>query len=161
MPGVAATPDVDTAIPHQEIPPHRPHVAGPLGGNAGSDPAGRRVRVVVLEPSNVAPVPDRLDDEFDVAVRLAVPARADDVGTVLAQVRPGLLLLKHSLETIDERLMATCMSFGVEIMVLARPVYGLLRAPTMRRFGGLPWIRLRSGAGRPAANGSSGSSTSA
>ncbi len=110
--------------------------------------SNRRVRVVVIEPDDTAPVPDRLDEEFDVAARLPMP-RAEDVAAVLTRVRPRLLLLKHSLESIDERLMTSCLSAGVEILVLARPVYGLLRAPAMARFGGLPWIRLASGAGRP------------
>ncbi|MFI5924839.1 sugar transferase [Micromonospora sp. NPDC051543] len=113
------------------------------------DQGNRRVRVVVIEPNDVAPVPDRLDEEFDVAARLPMPSRAEDVTAALACLRPRLLLLKHSLESIDERLMSVCLSAGVEILVLARPVYGLLRAPAMARFGGLPWIRLGSGAGRP------------
>ncbi|MFI6132821.1 sugar transferase [Micromonospora sp. NPDC051141] len=104
---------------------------------------------MVLEPSDTFTPPDRLDEEFDVAVRLPVPARAGEVAHVLAEIRPRLLLLKHSLESVDERLIAECLRCGTEIMVLARPVYGLLRAPTMRRFGGLPWIRLRSRAGHP------------
>ncbi|MEU0548415.1 sugar transferase [Micromonospora sp. NPDC005979] len=109
----------------------------------------RRVRVMVIEPDDVPAVPDRLDEEFDVAARLPMPARPADVTAALARLRPRILLLKHSLESIDERLMSVCLSAGVEIMVLARPVYGLLRAPAMARFGGLPWIRLGSGAGRP------------
>ncbi|WP_051724239.1 sugar transferase [Micromonospora chokoriensis] len=114
-----------------------------------SDQHGRRARVVVLEPTDTATTPDRLDEEFDVAVRLPVPACAEELARVLARVRPRLLLLKHSLESIDDRIITSCMGAGVEIMVLARPVYGLLRAPAMARFGGLPWIRLGSGAGRP------------
>ncbi|MEV4119960.1 sugar transferase [Micromonospora sp. NPDC049645] len=116
---------------------------------ARSDHHGRRARVVVLEPTDAATAPDRLDDEFDVAVRIPVPACADELARLLARVRPRLLLLKHSLESIDDRIITSCVSAGVEIMVLARPVYGLLRAPAMARFGGLPWIRLGSGAGRP------------
>lgn len=114
-----------------------------------SDQNGRRTRVVVLEPNDTVTPPDRLDEEFDVAARLPVPACAEDLVRLLVRVRPRLLLLKHSLDSIDERIMTSCMSVGVEIMVLARPVYGLLRAPAMARFGGLPWIRLGSGAGRP------------
>lgn len=114
-----------------------------------SDQHRRRARVVVLEANDAATTHDRLDEEFDVAVRLPVPACAEELARVLARVRPRLLLLKHSLESIDDRIITSCMRAGVEIMVLARPVYGLLRAPAMARFGGLPWIRLGSSAGRP------------
>ncbi|MFY1615776.1 sugar transferase [Micromonospora sp. WMMD736] len=125
-----------------------PH-AGRRERTPRSEENNRRLRVVVIEPDDVPPVPDRLDEEFDVAARLPMSSRPEDVATVLTRVRPRLLLLKHSLESIDERLMTSCLSAGVEILVLARPVYGLLRAPAMARFGGLPWIRLASGAGRP------------
>ncbi|MEU8422762.1 sugar transferase [Micromonospora sp. NPDC048835] len=114
-----------------------------------ADQHRRRARVVVLEANDPATTPDRLDEEFDVAVRLPVPTCAEEFARVLASVRPRLLLLKHSLESIDDRIVTSCLSAGVEIMVLARPVYGLLRAPAMARFGGLPWIRLGSGAARP------------
>ncbi|SCF11675.1 Sugar transferase involved in LPS biosynthesis (colanic, teichoic acid) [Micromonospora chokoriensis] len=114
-----------------------------------ADQNRRRERVVVLEPNDTATTPDRLDEEFDVAARLPVPGCPDELARLLGRVRPRLLLLKHSLESIDDRIITRCLSADVEIMVLARPVYGLLRAPAMARFGGLPWIRLRSGVGRP------------
>lgn len=138
-----------TSPSHPDIPLQLPEFLARRERAARSDQDGRRARVVVLEPDDSATTPDRLDEEFDVAVRIPVPARAEDLVRVLTRVRPRLLLLKHSLESIDDRIITSCLSAGVEIMVLARPVYGLLRAPAMARFGGLPWIRLGSGAGRP------------
>jgi len=111
-------------------------------------PEQRRIRVAVLESDGPTTPADRLDEEFDVAVRLPAPPSADDLASLLSRVRPRMLLSKHSLESIDEHVVAVCRSLGVEIMVLARPVYGLLRAPTMHRFGGLPWMRLRPGPSR-------------
>ncbi|WFE21870.1 sugar transferase [Solwaraspora sp. WMMD937] len=64
---------------------------------------------------------------------------------MLAQYQPKLLLLKHSLDAADVRLIAACRAYRVPILVLARPVYGLLRPARLRRYGGLPWFQLRSG----------------
>ncbi|WP_428963031.1 sugar transferase [Micromonospora fluostatini] len=105
----------------------------------------RRTRALVLESLDAAAPPDRLDEEFDVVLRMPVPAHPEGLAPVLGRVRPQILLLKHTLESIDEPTVALCREFGVEILVLARPVYGLLHPPSLRRFGGLPWIRLRSG----------------
>ncbi|MEU6078410.1 sugar transferase [Micromonospora sp. NPDC047074] len=100
--------------------------------------------MVVEGAENPTPT-DRLDDEFDVVLRVSAPAHPDAVTVALDRLRPRVLLLKHSLESIDTRTVAVCRQLGVEILVLARPVYGLLHPPRLRRFGGLPWIRLRSG----------------
>ncbi|MER7167434.1 sugar transferase [Micromonospora sp. NPDC000207] len=108
-------------------------------------PGQRRTRVMVVEPYDGTAPPDRLDDEFDVVLRIPAPMPGEGLTAVLGRVRPQVLLLKHSLENIDEPTVAVCRELGVEILVLARPVYGLLHTPSLRRFGGLPWIRLRSG----------------
>ncbi|NLU78546.1 hypothetical protein HCA58_09165 [Micromonospora sp. HNM0581] len=76
---------------------------------------------------------------------MPAPTQAEQLTTTLRQLRPRFLLLKNSLDSIDEPMVAACQHLGVEILVLARPVYGLLPNPRLRRFGGLPWIRLRSG----------------
>ncbi|GAA5198578.1 hypothetical protein GCM10023322_72220 [Rugosimonospora acidiphila] len=107
-----------------------------------------RVRVVVIEPPVAGGPADRLADEFE-TVRLAAPIEPERLRLVLAQVRPRLLLLKHSLDEADDRLIAVCRASNVEVMVLARPVYGLVRPVRMRRFGGLPWLRLRYAGRRP------------
>ncbi|MEH1127936.1 sugar transferase [Micromonospora sp. CPCC 206061] len=105
--------------------------------------------MVVLEPRTTECPPDRLDEEFDVAFRLASSMEPEQLHALLAQCRPRLLLVKGSLDSIDARLTAVCLAHDVEIMILAKPVYGLLGPARVRRFGGLPWLRLRCGAGRP------------
>jgi lipopolysaccharide/colanic/teichoic acid biosynthesis glycosyltransferase len=100
---------------------------------------------VVVEPADGAVPADRLDEEFEVVLRMPVPTQPEGLTAVLGRVRPRVLLLKHSLESVDEPTVAVCRSLGVEILVLARPVYGLLHTSGLRRFGGLPWLRLRSG----------------
>ncbi|MDG4810486.1 sugar transferase [Micromonospora sp. WMMD1120] len=149
-PDPASAADVNTtprqARPVPDIPPGLPDFLAVRQRPSRSHPQGRRARVVVLEPNDTGTVPDRLAEEFEVVARLPVPACAEDFTRLLARVRPRLLLLKHSLESVDDRIITGCLSAGVEILVLARPVYGLLRAPAMARFGGLPWIRLRSAA---------------
>ncbi|MEU5552944.1 MULTISPECIES: sugar transferase [unclassified Micromonospora] len=114
-------------------------------GQHAAPPARGRVRALVIEPVETPARPDRLNDEFDVVLRLPVPADVEQLTAVLRRLRPKLLLLKNSLDSIDEPIVAACQQLGVEILVLARPVYGLLPTPSLRRFGGLPWIRLRSG----------------
>ncbi|WP_329110917.1 sugar transferase [Micromonospora sp. NBC_01699] len=119
-----------------------PQVTTPTDAPAGR-PSRGLVRAVVVE-STAEPIPaDRLGDEFDVMVRLPLAQAVDLLDAVLTRYRPKLLLLKHSLDSVDERLMAACLAHDVEIWVLARPVYGLLRPARLRRFGGLPWLRLQ------------------
>ncbi|ASW57632.1 hypothetical protein CIK06_12325 [Plantactinospora sp. KBS50] len=108
-----------------------------------------RHRAVVVEPApGSATDRDRLDAEFDVVLRLPADTGGERLAAALRRLRPQLLLLKDSLESVDASTVAVCRQFGVEIFVLARPAYGLLPTPSLRRFGGLPWIRLRSGQGR-------------
>ncbi|MFV2017267.1 sugar transferase [Micromonospora sp. LOL_023] len=108
-------------------------------------------RVLVLEGSGPDNPADQLDEEFDVALRLPGPIDLEALPELLAQYRPKLLLLKHSLDAVDVRLIAACRAYRVPILVLALPVYGLLRPTRLHRHGGLPWFRLRPG---PAMSGS-------
>ncbi|MEU1752821.1 sugar transferase [Micromonospora matsumotoense] len=103
---------------------------------------------MVVEVDDGVPLVDRLDDEFDMVVRMPVPPRTDDLTAAIGRVRPRMLLLKHPLENLDVPTVALCRQLGVEILVLARPSYGLLQPSGLRRFGGLPWIRLRPGSRR-------------
>jgi lipopolysaccharide/colanic/teichoic acid biosynthesis glycosyltransferase len=114
-----------------------------------ASPSQHRVRVVVLEGAAPDTPIDRLDEEFDVAFRVPGPIDPERLNAVLARCRPKLLLLKHSLDNIDVRLITACLAYQIQIMVLARPIYGLLRPARMRRFGGLPWLQLRCGTGDP------------
>ncbi|MFK3979298.1 sugar transferase [Micromonospora sp. NPDC050397] len=119
-----------------------PRLAPPPARTAGP-PARGLTRAVVVESAGEPAPADRLDDEFDVMVRMPLVQAADRLDAALTRHRPKLLLLKHSLDSVDERLMAACLAHDVEIWVLARPVYGLLRPARLRRFGGLPWLRLQ------------------
>ncbi|GIG88502.1 sugar transferase [Plantactinospora endophytica] len=129
-------------------PPRRPgrHRRG-RNSTAGrrSAPARRGVRALVLEPRTGDATPDRLADEFHVAARLPLPERMEQLDEALLRWRPKLLLCKHPLDSLDARLAAVCLAHDVEIFVLAHPVYGLLQPARLRRFGGLPWLRLRPG----------------
>ncbi|MEN3615648.1 sugar transferase [Plantactinospora sp. ZYX-F-223] len=111
-------------------------------------PIRKGVRALVLEPRAGDATPDRLADEFDVAVRLPLPDRMEQLDAALLRWRPKLLFCKHPLDSLDERLAAVCLAHDIEIFVLAHPVYGLLQPARLRRFGGLPWLRLRTGRSR-------------
>ncbi len=86
---------------------------------------------------------DRLDDELIIVERLSVPVDLAQLDVVLTIRRPSLLLVKSSLEYVDARLLKLSMVHGVEVLVLARPAYGLLGTVRLRRLGGLPWLCLR------------------
>jgi lipopolysaccharide/colanic/teichoic acid biosynthesis glycosyltransferase len=116
----------------------KPHCA------TGSSRDGR-TRVVVLESEHVLDhCDDHLAEELDVVVRVPLSWEFGQLHVVLAQVRPKLVLLKAPLESLDTRLMALCRTHRVDILVLARPGYGMLGSVRLRRLGGLPWLRLRS-----------------
>ncbi|WBB92322.1 sugar transferase [Verrucosispora sp. WMMC514] len=99
---------------------------------------------MVIEPADSPVRSDRLNEDFDVVLRVPTPSRTEQLTAILRRLRPKVLLLKNSLDSIDEPTVAACQQLDVEILVLARPVYGLLPTRGLRRFGGLPWIRLRS-----------------
>ncbi|WP_422770508.1 sugar transferase [Plantactinospora sp. WMMC1484] len=101
--------------------------------------------MLVLEPPHGDSTTDRLADEFEIATRLPLPQRMDQLDEALRHWRPKLLLCKLRLDQLDEPLVAVCLAHDVEIFVLAHPVYGLLQPARLRRFGGLPWLRLRPG----------------
>lgn len=103
-----------------------------------------RVRVIVVEGSTEAPgCPDRLDAEFNVITRLRSGDDLAHLHITLALAQPKLLLIKAHLDDIDYRLVELCRAHRVGVLVLARPVYGLLGSMRLYRFGGLPWLRLR------------------
>ncbi|MDG4786349.1 sugar transferase [Micromonospora sp. WMMD1102] len=99
--------------------------------------------MLVLEPPDGDRTPDGLADEFEVAARLPLTPRMEQLDEALRHWRPRLLLCKLRLDQLDERLVAVCLARNVDILVLAHPVYGLLQPARLRRFGGLPWLRLR------------------
>jgi lipopolysaccharide/colanic/teichoic acid biosynthesis glycosyltransferase len=101
----------------------------------------------VVEPAAGEPGArtDRLADELDVVARIPIPLTAVQLGATLAAARPRALLWKHSLDGLDEPFLAVCRAHRVAVFVLANPVYGLLRPMRLRRYGGLPWLRLRPG----------------
>lgn len=140
------------AVRHQVGPPRLPRDRRHRHRHDGT--AERRTtlrkapRVLVLEPRSGETTPDRLADEFDVAARLPLPVEVEQMQEALRRWRPKLLLCKHSLDIFDERLAAVCLEHDVAIFVLAHPVYGLLQPARLRRFGGLPWLRLRPGRSR-------------
>ena len=117
-------------------------------GRVQTRPSRRAARAIVVEPATVGPPTDRLDRDLDVAARLTLPLTAARLTAVLDKYRPALMLCKHSLDSIDESVMAACRAHDLEIYVLAHPVYGAFRPVRLRRFGGLPWLRLRRRAGR-------------
>ncbi|MDJ0341181.1 sugar transferase [Streptomyces sp. H10-C2] len=105
--------------------------------------AGKRPRVVVIETGTSEIDSDQLDEELDVVARLASPLQLAELEAVLAVHQPRMILSKVSLDSFDYRLMKSCLAPRVRILVLARPVYGLLGVAHIHRFGGLPWLRLR------------------
>jgi lipopolysaccharide/colanic/teichoic acid biosynthesis glycosyltransferase len=135
-------------IPEQSAEPDRSARRGPK--RPPPRPRRRGPCVLVLEPSTMVGPPDRLDAELEVAARLPVPRTAVELDDLLLRYRPWSVLVKHSLDSIDEWFMATCRAHRVEILVLALPVYGLLGPVRLRRYGGLPWLRLRPRGGRSA-----------
>ncbi|MFB9235610.1 sugar transferase [Plantactinospora siamensis] len=112
-------------------------------------PARRRARVVVVD-SPERHTPDRLDHEFEVVMRLSVPQAVERIDTVLRLCQPKLMLVKLPLDDVDPRLLASCLAARVNLLVLARPTYGLLRPARLRRLGGLVWVPVRWPAGPPA-----------
>lgn len=131
--------------------PVRRHGAGSLlSGDRRRSPKPRQPRpyrtmIMVVEADDTMPLVDRLDDEFDVVVRMPAPMQSDDLVAAIGRIRPRMLLLKHPLENLDVPTVTLCRQLGVEILVLARPCYGLLQPSGLRRFGAMPWIRLRPG----------------
>ncbi|MFC6018118.1 sugar transferase [Plantactinospora solaniradicis] len=96
------------------------------------------------------PTADRLDEEFEVVMRLSTPLDVERLEAVLLVCKPKLLLMKLPLDSVDPHLMASCMIRQVDVLVLARPTYGLLRPARLRRLGGLLWVHVRWPSGRPA-----------
>ncbi|GDY33554.1 hypothetical protein GTS_51870 [Gandjariella thermophila] len=86
---------------------------------------------------------DRLEDDVEVIARLPVASEVSQLHVVLALGRPKVLLWKATLEQLDYRLMALCLTHHVGAFVLANPGYGLLGSARLYRLGGLPWLRLR------------------
>ncbi|WP_149827487.1 sugar transferase [Streptomyces tailanensis] len=101
------------------------------------------MRAVVLDGGACADVEDRLDEELNVVARLSASDDFHEIDAALTLHRPRLLFLKSSLENLDARLMSLCTAHRVEVLLLARPTYGLLGSVRLRRFGGLAWLRLR------------------
>ncbi len=86
---------------------------------------------------------DRIDAELTVVARLSVPADPCRLDALLAVQRPGMLLVKASVEYLDPQLLALCAAHHVDVLLLARPAYGLLGRVRLHRLAGLPWLRLR------------------
>jgi lipopolysaccharide/colanic/teichoic acid biosynthesis glycosyltransferase len=98
---------------------------------------------VVIEATEAAErCADDLDVELDVVARLPSNAGLTTLMCALERRRPTYLLLKAPLENFDYSVLASCMASRVQVMVLARPEYGLLGSSPPHRFGGLPWLRL-------------------
>jgi lipopolysaccharide/colanic/teichoic acid biosynthesis glycosyltransferase len=108
-----------------------------------SGSTNRRIRVVVLDdPQGTQRCTDRLDEEFNVVARLRSDEDLAHLHVVLALTRPKLLLIKSVLDSVDDRVMELCRAHRTDALVLARPLYGALGPVRLRRFGGLPWLRL-------------------
>ena len=99
--------------------------------------------VVVIESPENAAYADRLDRELFVAARLCLPITTAQLSSALAEYQPRRVLCAHSLDSVDESFLAVCRAFDVEVYVLAHPVYGVFKPMRLRRFGGLPWLRVR------------------
>jgi len=105
---------------------------------------------VAVVDSATHPVEDRLDEEYEVVTRLSAPLAVDRLEALLLLAKPKLLLMKVPLDSVDPRLMAACMIRRVDLLVLARPTYGLLRPSRLRRLGGLLWVHVPWPSGPPA-----------
>lgn len=112
-------------------------------------PSGR-ARAIVIEAADPADPAetverrgDHLDTELDVVARLPSHTRLSTLVEMLAHQRPKYVLLKASLHDVDYTTLTACLAGPAQVMVLARPEYGLLGSTPPHRFGGLPWLRLR------------------
>jgi lipopolysaccharide/colanic/teichoic acid biosynthesis glycosyltransferase len=85
---------------------------------------------------------DRLDDDLTIGARLEAPVAPAELARALATHRPRAVLCKLPLDGIDAGFATACRAYGAEILVLAHPAYGMLGPVPMRRFGGMPWLRL-------------------
>jgi lipopolysaccharide/colanic/teichoic acid biosynthesis glycosyltransferase len=126
-----------------------PTTEGPDPGVRVSTSARRRIRVAVVD-SATHPAADRLDEEFEVVMRLSSPLKVEQLDALLLLCRPKMVLMKEPLDSVDPRLMAACLTRQVDLLVLARPTYGLLRPARLRRVGGLLWVHVRWPSGPPA-----------
>ncbi|MEU4134441.1 sugar transferase [Streptomyces wuyuanensis] len=124
-----------------EVPSARTPIAGEaLRRSTKGDPAASRVVVIDSVAEMIA---DRLQDEFDVVVRVSIPCEAAELEAVLIEHKPSLILCKASLEDLHPQLAQLLLVRGASILLLARPLYGLLARARVRRCGGLPWVRLQ------------------
>lgn len=115
----------------------------PSGGKARFCWPDMRIRVVVVDDTQeTRRCPDRLDEEFKVVARLPPSEDLAYLHMVLALARPKLMLLKSPLDKVDYRVVELCRDHRMGVLVLARPIYGLLGSHWPHRFGGLPWLQL-------------------
>jgi lipopolysaccharide/colanic/teichoic acid biosynthesis glycosyltransferase len=100
-------------------------------------------QVIVVESEDSAVYTDRIDDELSVAARLRLPFTPERLSATLTEHGSRTVLCTYSLDNVDPMFLAICQLHDVEVYVLAHPVYGVLRPMRLRRFGGLPWLRVR------------------
>jgi lipopolysaccharide/colanic/teichoic acid biosynthesis glycosyltransferase len=104
---------------------------------------GRGPRAVVV---HAADRPARLDEtagELQIVRRLELPLAEPEVRAVITRHSPRLLLVAAPLERVEPWLVAMCHANNVRMLVMAEPVYGLLRPVRLRRIGGHLWLSLR------------------
>ena len=122
--------------------------AGPIAVAPVPATARKGMRVLVLD-SVTHPAADRLEEEFQIVMRLSAPLSVEKMDALLLLCRPRLVLIKVPLDAVDPVLMACCMTRQVDLLVLARPTYGLLKPARLRRLGGLLWVHVRWPSGQP------------
>ena len=110
--------------------------------------ADRAKTAVVLEVASTADVADNLDDDVVIRARLSAGASVEVVRHTVTTHRPRRVLCTAPLEAIDSAVLTCCYALHVDMFVLARPVYGALGPTPIKRFGGLPWLRVGPGHGR-------------
>jgi len=94
---------------------------------------------------STADIADNLDGDVVIRARLGADASVDAVRQALITHSPRRILCTAPLEAIDGAVLTCCYALEVDVFVLARPVYGALGPTPIKRFGGLPWLRVGPG----------------
>lgn len=107
-----------------------------------SPPRSTTSQVLVIEPQMGMVPQQRLEPSVSVVTVARAVGDPDWFVKALRRSKASLVLWKDSIDHLELAMQAECAQRQVELLVLARPTYGLMSPREVHRLGGLPWIRL-------------------